>query len=181
MWYDELLDRLKKLGNGKAEKTKTRKPSQADKKERTEANKDQPATDVKSCEPKQEISGMPIRRKPTEEEYEGWRRMVWIVMEHMAKKTKEIPRTGRCEPYGLRFKLDGTQNIGCLLLESSARDQTQRTLTVRVSRAGSDLCVMHFVRTAPHEEIYTYLTDPNNVSELFDSLKELSSSVDGRY
>ena len=162
MWLDALLKRLRKSKNketGVQQKNEQEKP-------------------VEKCDSKPTNVVSHGISKPSDEDYENWRSELWPRMERMAQKMQQASQAGDCSMFGIRYILQGTKNYGCLMLENIAQDGVRWSLSVRVMRVGSDLCVMHYIKKGTSEEIQAYLRDENNMDELMDSLKELSVSVD---
>ena len=107
-----------------------------------------------------------------------WNTVIYAAMDHVAGQM----RSGELKKgYGARLVLPDTDNMGILLVERSARNPQEATLTARVVRNGTDYCMMHYIKTDMPEQIAAYLEDHGNAAELYESLSSLSDKIDERF
>ena len=117
------------------------------------------------------------------QESSEWSLPVWFLkkMIEMLLETaeKRLPALGRFNPLQIGFRIPETKNIGYLEIESLAVDErNKRLLKAIVLREGTDYACNYYMKTGSSEEIKEYLADEANFRELYDSIHELSDSVD---
>ena len=134
-----------------------------------------------AAEPSREEKGetpaiMTQRRELTPADYEQWKARIRRAMSFSCEQMpRQIPQEGREGGYGFRFPLQGTENRATLVIE--CKDETLRTMSVRVAREGSDRCAMHYILTGTREALLAYLADETNIGRLFESIQTLSDRI----
>lgn len=103
-------------------------------------------------------------------------KLLWRCMEVMKEKFPEnMKATGRCTVY---CKFPGTPHEAILTVEHDAKDESVLSLTARVLRSGTDMCMMHHIFRGTAEELDAYLADRKNMPELMASWVQLAEQID---
>ena len=111
-----------------------------------------------------------------------WNLAIGKAMEYVADKMKkQLEENNRLGKSGIFMELEGSQNVGLLAVEQSAREPEKKVLSVRAVRKGTDYSIMHYIKTGSMEEIIAYLENGENVQELYQSLTQLSAALDDRF
>lgn len=130
-----------------------------------------------SPEKKQEAPAIVVQRcELTQADFEQWKVRIRRAMSFSCEQMpRQIPQKGSRGGYGFRFPLQGTKNQATLVIE--CKDETLRTMTVRVAQEGSDRCAMHYILMGTREALLAYLADEANIGTLFESIRTLSDRI----
>ena len=107
-----------------------------------------------------------------------------LVMERLAEELVKglrtrIPEKGIFKPYGFRFDVYGTKNVGMMQVEY--KSGADRILKLGVLREGTDRLYSNFLPSGTNQDLIAYLENPDNLSDWLTSIQHLSDTVDAYY
>ena len=103
------------------------------------------------------------------------KKMIEMLLETCEKK---LPRTAGFKSFHIAFLIPETNNIGAIEIEClDPKVPDARLLKTVVFRRGTDVVYNHFMKKGSSEDIKAYLRNEENFTEIYDSIHELSDSV----
>lgn len=99
----------------------------------------------------------------------------------LRKAESKLPEKGEFPPFGVQFQLPvmSTKNMVMLMIEMIIRSESDgRVLRTMSVREGTDRLYNHFLLRGSSEDILEYLKDKKNLPVIYESLQELSDSID---
>lgn len=100
------------------------------------------------------------------------------VAEEMVKHLKTaVPPSGIFRPYGFRFEIYGTKNMGMMQVEYKSGQE--RMVQLGVFRKDTDRLFSHFLPSGTNAQLIAYFEEPANVEQWMESIRHLSEKADG--
>ena len=92
---------------------------------------------------------------------------------------RKLPETGGFHSFHIAFSIPETENLDVLEIEClDSRVPDARLLKTISLRKGTDYQYNHYLKKGSSAEIRAYLRDAGNLEEIYDSIHELSDSVE---
>ena len=101
----------------------------------------------------------------------------FIINKFLEEIETGLPQLHRIKPLIIRFMIPNTDIICALKIESNGEDPNERSLWTVASKKDSDVAYNNLITRGSTDDVKAYLMDDKNFSEIYNSIHELSDSV----